>query len=226
MAGQLQEIWKLVSSGLAAVWAEEITRESIFDAFKRREVYASSGPRIRLRFFGGWDFKKEELNRPDYAHIGYQRGVPMGGELNANGNKRPRFMIHAVKDPDGANLDRIQVVKGWLDANGEPHEKVFNVALSDDRKLDADGKVKPVGNTVNLKTASYTNTIGDVQFTALWEDPDFNPKESSFYYVRVLEIPTPRWTVYDAYRLESDLPEQAMKATQERVYSSPIWYNP
>jgi len=228
MAGQLQEVWKLVSSGLAAVWAEQNTREAIFDAFKRREVYASTGPRIKLRFFAGWDFTDDDLYRPDFASIGYQRGVPMGGELTAYTQQTsPNFMIMASKDPDGANLDRIQVVKGWLDDDGQTHEKVYDVALSDDRTVNTSTGVAPkVGSTVNLDNATYTNTIGDVQLATVWQDPDFNSQHSSFYYVRVLEIPTPRWTVYDAVRLGADVPDEAMTETQERVYSSPIWYTP
>ncbi len=220
--------WFLTASGYAAVWARENTRASLFDAMNRREVYASTGPRITLRFFGGWDYAPEDATAPELASIGYAKGVPMGGDLTQAPAKKPAsFLIRAVRDPDGANLDRIQVIKGWRDAGGELRERIHNVSLSDNRKVSWRGKVKPVGNTVDVQAASYTNTIGDPELAVVWSDPDFDKEEPAFYYVRVLEIPTPRWTAYDArfYGL-TDLPEEITTVTQERAYSSPIWYTP
>ena len=211
------------ASGYAAVWATENTREALFDAMRRREVYASTGPRMTVRFFGGWEYANEDASSPDLASVGYAKGVPMGGDLtDAPRKKAPSFLIRAVKDPDSANLDRIQVVKGWRDNKGELHEKIYNVALSDGRK---DGR--PVGNTVDLDTASYKNSIGDPEFSVVWSDPEFDRNELAFYYVRVLEIPTPRWTAYDAKFFDlKDLPDDIPMVTQERVYTSPIWYTP
>jgi len=220
--------WEYASSGYAAIWAEENTRESLFAAMKRKEVYASTGPRITVRFFGGWDYQRDDAFRPDLAHIGYSKGVPMGGDLTAApDDQSPRFLIRAVKDPDGANLDRVQVIKGWHDKQGELHEKIYNVALSDGRKENGRGKVKPVGNTVDIPNASYTNTIGDPELAIVWQDPDFDKDELAFYYLRVLEIPTPRWTAYDAkfFGLK-DIPDEVPMVTQERAYASPIWYTP
>ena len=223
-----RETWRLSASGYKAIWAEENTRESLFAAMKRKEVYASTGPRITVRFFGGWDYQQNDAYRPDLARIGYEKGVPMGGDLTAAPEtKAPRFLIRAVKDPDGANLDRVQVIKGWHDAKGDLHEKIYNVALSDGRKENWRGKVKPVGNTVDVPDASYTNTIGDPELAVVWTDPDFNKDELAFYYLRVLEIPTPRWTAYDAkYFKLKDIPEEVPMITQERAYTSPIWYTP
>ncbi len=216
--------WDMSASGLTAVWAEENTRQSIYDAFQRKEVYATSGPRIALRVFGGWDYNNKDAESNDFAQTGYSKGVPMGGDLtSAPEGKAPAFLIHAAKDPKGANLDRIQVVKGWLDKDGSTHEKVFDVALSDGRK---DGKT-PVGNTVDLKTGKYTNTIGDPEFAAVWSDPEFDPAARAFYYVRVLQIPTPRNSLYDAIALGMDPNDTGYASTiQERAYSSPIWYTP
>ena len=216
------------SSGYAAVWAEENTRESLFAALKRREVYASTGPRITLRFFGGWGYHPEDAASPDIASVGYEKGVPMGGDLTqAPKGKSLRLLIRAVKDPDGANLDRIQIIKGWRDKEGNLHEKIYNAAWSDDRKLDENGKLEPVGSTVDLRDASYQNSIGDPELSVTWQDPDFDSAEAAFYYLRVIEIPTPRWTAYDAafYGLK-DLPEKIPMVIQERAYSSPIWYTP
>ena len=195
---------------------------------KRKEVYASTGPRMTVRFFGGWDYQPTDAFNPHFARIGYAKGVPMGGDLtNAPNNKSPQFLIRAVKDPDGANLDRVQVIKGWHDKNGELHEKIYNVALSGGRKENWRGKIKPVGNTVDVPNASYTNTIGDPELATVWQDPDFDKDELAFYYLRVLEIPTPRWTAYDAkfFGLK-DIPEEVPMVTQERAYTSPIWYSP
>jgi hypothetical protein len=219
--------YDMSASGLAAVWAEENTREAIFDAFRRKEVYGTTGPRIQVRFFGGWDYSPEDAYASNLAEIGYQKGVPMGGDLTRTSKeKSPTFLVAALKDPNDANLDRIQVVKGWEDKKGELHEKVYNVALSDGRKERFWRKVKPVGNTVDLKTATYTNTIGDAQLVSVWTDPDFDPDVHAFYYVRVLQIPTPRHTLYDAVALRKDPPEGYPATIQERAYTSPIWYTP
>jgi len=220
--------WEMNAAGYAAVWATANTREALFEAMRRREVYASTGPRIVVRFFGGWEYRPDDALRPDLARIGYSGGVPMGGDLTqAPEGKSPRFLIRAVKDPGGANLDRVQVIKGWRSADGTLHEKIHNAALSDGRKEDVNGRVEPVGNTVDVANASYTNSIGDPELAVVWVDPDFDPEELAFYYLRVLEIPTTRWTAYDAkfYGLK-DLPEKIPMVTQERAYSSPIWYSP
>jgi hypothetical protein len=217
-----------VASGLTAVWAKENTREALFAAMKRKEVYATTGTRIRVRVFGGWDFKEDDVTRPDFADTGYRFGMPMGGELfTAPEGKAPKFMIRALRDPDGANLDRIQVIKGWLDADGKTHERIYDVAVSDDRVIGEDGRCKtPVGSTVDLENAKYTNTIGDALMMAYWKDPDFDPAESAFYYVRVLEIPTPRWTTYDAAFFKIPRPDIVPPTLQDRAYTSPIWYTP
>ena len=216
------------AAGLAAVWATENTRESLFDAMRRREVYATTGTRIELRFFGGYDFTPDDARDGDVAAAGYTKGVPMGSDLaSAPDGKAPTFLIRAVKDPKHANLDRIQVVKGWVDDDGLPQEKVYDVALSDERVPGADGKVPPVGNTVDLATGNWTNDIGDAELMAVWTDPDFDRSKRAFYYVRVLQIPTPRATLYDAIALGVDVAETGNPATiQERAYSSPIWYTP
>ena len=220
--------WESAASGYAAIWAEKNTRESLFAAMKRKEVYATTGPRMTVRFFGGWEYSVDDAFRPDIAKTGYGKGVPMGGDLtNAPTGKSPNFLIRAVKDPDGANLDRVQVIKGWRDKKGELQEKVYDVALSDNRKENSLGKVKAVGNTVDVKDARYTNSIGDPELAVVWQDPDFDKDELAFYYVRVLEIPTPRWTAYDAKFFGiKDIPEEVPMVTQERAYTSPIWYSP
>ncbi|MDE0224689.1 MAG: DUF3604 domain-containing protein [Gammaproteobacteria bacterium] len=220
--------WNYNAAGYAAVWAEENTREAIFAAMRRKEVYASTGPRITVRFFGGWDYSAADAVGPDLARVGYAKGVPMGGDLTeAPEGRAPSFIVRAVKDPDGANLDRVQVIKGWRDEDGELHEKIYNVVLSDGRTENPDGEVESVGNTVDVADASYTNSIGDPELAVVWTDPDFDPGELAFYYLRVLEIPTPRWTAYDAkfYGLKG-LPEGIPMVTQERAYTSPIWYTP
>ncbi len=215
------------AAGYAAVWAEENTRESLFAAMKRRETYATTGPRMTVRFFGGWAYDKDDAHRPDLAKLGYAGGVPMGGDLTtAPKGKAPSFLIRAVKDADGANLDRVQVIKGWRSTDGKLHEKIYNVSLSDGRK-DKGRKTKAVGSTVNVKEASYTNTIGEAELATVWTDPDFNADELAFYYVRVLEIPTPRWPAYDAkYFGIKDMSAEVEMVTQERAYTSPIWYTP
>jgi hypothetical protein len=218
--------YDMSAAGLAGVWATENSREAIFAAFKRREVYGTTGPRIRVRFFGGWDFADHESDARDISKVGYARGVPMGGDLTKGPKgKAPTFLIRAVKDPKSGHLDRIQVVKGWLDKAGKSHEKVFNVAVSDGRKISSN-KVPPVGNTVDVKTARYTNSIGDAELATVWTDPDFDPKLRAFYYVRVLQIPTPRHTLYAAVALNQAPPKGYPTSIQERAYSSPIWYTP
>jgi hypothetical protein len=219
--------WETTASGYAAVWATENTRAAIFDAMERREAYATTGPRMIVRFFGGWDFEaKDAANRmPSLA--GYTKGVPMGGDLTAApAGKAPTFLVAALKDPIGANLDRYQVVKGWLDAKAEAHEKVYDVAWSGGRKPGADGKLPPVGSTVDVANATWTNTIGAPELIAVWKDPDFDPKQRAFYYGRVLEIPTPRWTAYDAKRFGIKMDPKVPMTTTERAYTSPIWYTP
>lgn len=220
--------WQMVASGLGAVWATENTREAIFDAIQRKELYGTTGPRISVRMFGGWDFTDQDLNHRMLAVVGYQRGVPMGGDLRVmpEGAKAPSFLVYALRDPIGANLDRIQIIKGWLDADGTTKEKVYDIAWSGDRVAGADGKVPSVGNTVDVANANWTNTIGVSELATVWTDPDFDPNEKAFYYVRVIEIPTPRWTTYDAFRFGIDIPEGAPTSIQERAYTSPIWYSP
>jgi len=222
-----QYAWMTSASGLAAVWAKENTREALWEAMARKEVYATSGTRLLVRVFGGYDFTAKDLERSDFAEQGYKRGVPMGGDLkSAPAGKAPSFLVRAVRDADGANLDRIQVIKGWLDAAGKTHEKVYDVAWSGNRKPGKDGKLPLVGNTVNVKDASYTNAIGAPYLHAHWKDPTFDPKQRAFYYVRVIEIPTPRWTTYDAKFFGTTPPAAAPTAIQDRAYTSPIWYSP
>ena len=219
--------WFQASSGYAAVWATENTREAIFDAMQRRETYGSTGTRLTVRFFGGWDFVASDANTRLPANVGYAKGVPMGGDLtNGPTGKAPSFLVAARKDPSSGNLDRIQIVKGWLDADGKTHEKVYDVAWSDDRKPNANGKLPPVGDTVDVKNATWTNTIGTPELITVWEDPEFNPAQRAFYYTRVIEIPTPRWTAYEAKFFGVKAPAEAPMKTQERAYTSPIWYTP
>lgn len=220
--------WQYITSGLTAVWAEENTRGALFDAMERRETYATTGPRIRVRFFGGWDFEQSDAQRRDLALIGYSKGVPMGSDLSAarDGATAPSFLVYALRDPMGANLDRVQIVKGWLDADGATQEKVYDVAWSDERTPGGDGKLPAVGDTVDLSIPSWTNTIGASELGAVWSDPDFDPALRAFYYARVIEIPTPRWTAYDRIKFSLDLPEEIPLKSQERAYTSPIWYTP
>ena len=219
--------YKSLAAGLAGVWSTQNTREALFDAMRRKEVYATTGTRMTVRVFAGWDFEADEVQRPDCAGAGYTRGVPLGGDLSAApAGGSPRFMIRALRDPDGANLDRIQIVKGWLDDSGSLQEKVYDVVGADDREPGTDGKLAPVGNTV--EGARYTNTIGDALLMGYWQDPDFDASERAVYYVRVLEIPTPTWLAYDKgfYGDAIDLPDDAVMVHQERAYTSPIWYTP
>jgi len=220
--------WQMVASGITAVWARENTRASIFDAMDRKEIYATTGPRIPVRFFGGWNYTDDDINSREPSFRGYEKGVPMGADLSTppKDAKAPNFMVYALRDPIGANLDRIQIVKGWLDKNGKTHEKVYNVAWSDGRTIGADGKLPAVGNTVDVASASWANTIGASELATVWTDPNFDPTVSAFYYARVLEIPTPPWYAYDAFRFGTKFSEDAPKSQQERAYTSPIWYTP
>jgi hypothetical protein len=220
--------WETLASGYAAVWAADNTREALFDAMARRETYGTTGPRMLVRFFGGWDFDEADTASRQPAVAGYQKGVPMGGDLtNAPRGKSPTFLVAALKDPIGANLDRIQIVKGWTDEDGNSQERIYDVAVSDDRDIDADGRCRtPVGNTVSLKDATWSNTIGATELIEAWTDPDFDPSLAAFYYTRVIEIPTPRWTAYDAKYYGIDLEEGDSGIHQERAYTSPIWYTP
>jgi hypothetical protein len=219
--------WEVGAAGYAAVWATDNTREAIFDAMKRRETYATTGSRMAVRFFGGWDFAAADAHNRMPAQIGYAKGVPMGGDLSAApGGKAPTFLVAALKDPIGANLDRIQIIKGWVDKDGKTQERVHDVAWSGDRKPGRDGKLPAVGSTVDVANATWTNTIGAPELIAVWKDPQFDARQRALYYVRVLEIPTPRWTAYDARRFGiKPLPETRM-TIQERAYTSPIWYTP
>jgi hypothetical protein len=221
--------WSVTASGYAAVWATENTRQAIFDAMERKEVYATTGPRMTVRFFGGWDFVPADTSTRLPANVGYTKGVPMGGDLrSAPDGKAPTFLVAARKDPLSGNLDRIQIIKGWMDSRGNTHEKVYDVVWgdADKRQPGADGKLPPVGSTVNVEEAIWTNTIGDPELITVWKDPDFDPLQPAFYYARVIEIPTPRWTAYEAKFYGIEAPEASPMTTQERAYTSPIWYTP
>ncbi|WP_429820568.1 DUF3604 domain-containing protein [Ensifer sp. B1-9] len=219
--------WEVSSSGYAAVWANENTRQSLWDAMQRKETYATTGPRMIVRFFGGWDFADDDAGNRLPAQIGYAKGVPMGGDLHAAPQgKVPTFLVAALKDPIGANLDRYQIIKGWLDKEGGLHEKIYDVAWSGDRKPGADGKLPSVGSTVDVSNATWTNTIGAPELIKVWKDPEFDPSQPAFYYGRVIEIPTPRWTAYDAKRFGVEPPQGATMTVTERAYTSPIWYTP
>jgi hypothetical protein len=221
------EAWSMVSSGYAAVWATENTREAIFDAMMRKETYATTGPRMLVRFFGGWEFTEADAQNRLPGALGYANGVPMGGELPPRGSaKAPTFLVAALKDPFSGNLDRIQIVKGWLDRTGERREKLYDVIWSGDRKPSSDGKLPPVGNTVDVARATWTNTIGAPELITVWTDPDFDASRPAVYYARVLEIPTPRWTAYEAVRYGIKMSSEVPMTTQERAYTSPIWYTP
>ena len=218
-------VWN--AAGFAGVWAKSNTRQALFAAMQRREVFASTGPRMEVRFFGGWDFEANDALTPNLVEVGYYKGVPMGGDLtHAPKSRSPSFLIHATRDPDGANLDRIQIIKGWHDKKGELHEAIYNVALSDGRRANVLGEVEPVGNTVDISDATYTNQIGDPELRQVWTDPDFDAGEHAFYYVRVLQIPTPRWTTFDVVKNSTKLSPEIPLTTQERLYTSPIWYTP
>lgn len=221
--------WEQAASGYAGIWAKENTREALWDAMKRKEVYATTGPRITVRFFGGWDYMADDAHSRLPAETGYAKGVPMGGDMRrAPKGKSPSFLVAALKDPIGANLDRIQVVKGWVDKKGTLQEKVYDVVWGDEesRRVGSNGKLPPVGNTVDVKNAIWTNTIGAPELITVWKDPDFDSSVSAFYYARVIEIPTPRWTAYDAKRYGVKMADDVRMVTQERAYTSPIWYTP
>ncbi len=219
--------WQQVSSGFAGVWATANTRAAIWDAMKRKETYATTGSRMLVRFFGSYDFEPEDAATRSPASVGYAKGVPMGGDLrSAKEGQAPRFLVAALRDPIGANLDRIQIVKGWRDSDGNLEEKVYDVVWGDAerRAPEVSGKLPPVGSTVDVANATWTNTIGDPELLGFWQDPDFDASERAFYYARVLEIPTPRWTAYDAKRFGVKMDAEVPMTTQERAYTSPIWY--
>ncbi|WP_380058964.1 DUF3604 domain-containing protein (plasmid) [Falsihalocynthiibacter sp. SS001] len=220
--------WRYITAGLMAVWATGNTRTEIYDSMERREVYGTTGTRMRVRFFGGWDFTPSDVDGRNLAKIGYTKGVPMGGDLlnPPDGATAPNFLVYALRDPMGANIDRVQIIKGWLDTDGEPQEQVYDVAWSDESVLGDDGKLPSVGSTVDLSVPSWSNTIGASELGAVWTDPDFDPSINAFYYARVIEIPTPRWTAYDAVFYDLDLPDNVPMTTTERAYTSPIWYAP
>jgi len=221
--------YESIGAGLAAVWARENTREGLFDAMQSKETYATTGTRITVRLFGGWDYTEDEVFRPDAVSIGYRKGVPMGGDLKEQpaGARAPVFMVGALKDPWSGNLDRVQIIKGWIDDDGERQERVYDVAVSDGRTIGSDGRARtPVGNTVDVADASYLNNIGDAELRAVWTDPDFDPDHRAFYYARVLEIPTPTWQAYDSKFYDVTMPEDIPMFSQERAYTSPIWYTP
>lgn len=217
--------WQTVASGYAAVWATENTRTALFDAMKRKETYATTGPRMQIRFFGGFDYSEEDL-QGDFVSAGYEKGVPMGGDIKG-GKKAPTFITYALMDPEGGSLDRVQIVKGWANADGSLDEKVYDVVWSGDRKKNAQGKVPSVGSSVDLSNATWDNSIGSTELKAVWTDPDFDPALEAFYYVRVIEIPTPRWTLYDKLKYDiKDMPDEVPMTAQQRGYTSPIWYSP
>lgn len=228
--GKTRYTWQYTGASYAAVWAKENTRESLWDAMKRKEVYATSGSRMTVRLFGGWSFDGADAKSRYIADAGYAKGVPMGGDLPAHelDSKAPTFLVAAMMDPESGNLDRIQIIKGWLDSNGDTHEKIYDVVWgdADRRQLDSNGKLAPVGDTVDVADASWTNSIGDPDLRAVWTDPDFDAAQSAFYYVRVLEIPTPRWTAYDQKRFGIKMSDDVPMKHQERAWTSPIWYTP
>jgi len=219
--------WGMVASGYAAVWASDNTRAALFDAMQRRETYATTGPRMLVRFFGGWEFTARDAQSRTPAEAGYAKGVPMGGDLtSAPAGKSPTFLVAARKDELSGNLDRIQIVKVWLEGTDQRREKVYDVVWAGDRQPGADGKLPPVGNTVDIASATWTNTIGAPELITVWTDPDFDAALPAAYYVRVLEIPTPRWTAYEAKRFGVRISDNVPMTTQERAYTSPIWYTP
>ena len=227
--GKTRYTWQYTAAGLTGVWAKENTREALWDSMYSKEVYATSGSRMTVRFFGGWDYDQNDADSRYLAQAGYEKGVPMGTDLPkaSKGKKAPTFLVAAVKDPESGNLDRVQVVKGWLTADGELKEQVYNVAWgdADKRQLNAKGELPSVGDTVNVEEATWTNTIGAAELTQVWTDPEFDPTQKAFYYARVIEIPTPRWTAYDQKRLGAKMSADVPMKHQERAWTSPIWYN-
>jgi hypothetical protein len=217
--------YESIASGYAAVWAKSNTRKDLYDAMARKEIYGTTGSRIKLRFFGGWDFNETDLNE-NHAQAGYDKGVPMGGDLKMPSSDAPSFMVYAIMDPESGSLDRVQIVKGWVNEDGSLGEKVYDVAWSGDRKVDKNGKIPSVGNTVNLEDGTWSNDIGAVELSKVWKDPNFDSSQEAFYYVRVIEIPTSRWTLYDKIRYGAELGDEIPLTTTERAYSSPIWYSP
>ncbi|MBW2361780.1 MAG: DUF3604 domain-containing protein [Deltaproteobacteria bacterium] len=223
--------WEMTASGYAGIWARENTRQALFDAMRRRETFATTGPRMTVRFFGGFDFRAADASHPDLPRVGYEKGVPMGGDLTAGDmggeDRAPAFLVAALRDPVGANLDRIQIVKGWVNSDGETRERIYDVAVSDGRKIGRGGRAKQaVGSTVDIGNTSWTNTIGAAALSVHWQDPDFDPEQRAFYYARVIEIPKPRWTAYDRRYFEIEMSDEVPLTTQDRAYTSPIWYTP
>lgn len=214
------------SAGITGVWAPENTREAIFDGIARKETFGTSGPMIRLRFFGGWGYPKDLVNDKNFVKKAYASGVPMGQDLPKKAGKAPTFAVWAMKDPDSGNLDRVQIVKGWYDKRGYGFEKIYDVVWSDGRELDKSVRLAAVGNTVDIAKATYSNAIGDTELSAVWTDPDFDPAQHAVYYARVIEIPTPRWSTYDAAQLGVEPPSGVPATIQERAWASPIWYSP
>ncbi len=227
MGDRVVKGWEMTGAGYTAVWATGNTRTELFDAMMRRETYATSGPHMTVRFFGGYDFTAADATRTPAA-TGYAKGVPMGGDLPAApAGKVPTFLVAALKDVHSGNLDRIQIIKGWVDKSGQTHDKIFDVVWGDkDRRKIVNGKLTPVGNTVDVATATWTNTIGDPELITVWTDPEFDPSVRAVYYARVLEIPTPRWTAYDAAYFKVKMDPKVPMTTQERAFTSPIWYTP
>jgi hypothetical protein len=220
-------LYESMAGGLTAIWARENTREALWDAMAAKEVFATTGTRLKVRVFGGWNLSQADLDRSNFAQYGYENGVPMGGDLSkAPKGKAPTMLVRVLRDVDGANLDRVQIVKGWLDAKGDTHERIYDAVCSDDRSIVNRRCARAVGNTVNVAEATYSNSIGEPFLSAVWTDPDFDPKQNAFYYVRVLEIPTPTWLAFDVKYFGVDLPDDAVYQSQERAYTSPIWYTP
>jgi hypothetical protein len=229
--GKTRFTWHYTAAGYAGVWAKENTREALWDAMKRKEVYATSGSRITVRLFAGWHFQEEDALSRDLVDRGYARGVPMGGDLigsDRGENAAPSFLVSALKDPLFGNIDRIQIVKGWLDKHGQTHERVYDVVWgdADSRSIDESGTLTPVGNTVDVARATWTDSIGDPNLSGVWIDPDFDASQPAFYYARVIEIPTPTWMAYDQMRFGIKMSEEVPMVHQERAWTSPVWYTP
>ena len=224
--GRFMSSKEMSAAGLAGVWASENTREAIYDAMARKETFATSGTRLKVRLFAGYNLEELDLDSEDWVNEAYDKAIPMGGDINRDGSRTPQLAIWAVKDAEGANLDRVQVIKAYLDSDGNPRERIYNVAWSGERSIDKDGNIPPVGNSVDVTDATYSNDIGAVELKTIWTDPDFDPDMESMYYLRVLEIPTPRWSTYDAVQLGISVDNNLDATIQERAWSSPIWYMP